>query len=131
MNTLRSSLALVALVALATGVADTAQAAATLSTGPVRVSADPAHGDLLRCGAVNVGTKEIEVVITATLDDTFQSPPLFVTPGQTATIFNPNSGPSSANGFCRFTIKGGKKNVRASACALDQNNNCRAAAGAD
>lgn len=107
-----------------------AHALPVLTTGPLRIGANAATGDDLVCMAVNIGKKTIEVRITSELDNVVVGPNLFLAPGETATNFNTNSDPASRNGLCRFEVKGGKKNVRASACALDQNNNCRAAVDA-
>ncbi len=101
--------------------------AAFLATGPLRLDDNPANGTILQCAAVNVGNKDIEVAITATLEATDVQPPQVLGPGESASLFNLNSGPGSREGWCRFNLVAGKKaHLKASACALDQNNNCRA-----
>jgi len=116
---------------LCVALAGTAQAS-FLATGPVRVDDDPANGDVLQCTAVNVGNKDVELVITAALDDVEIVPPHTVAPGQRSSAYNANDDAAPRIGYCRFNVLSGKKkNIRGAACALDEHTNCRSALPAE
>ena len=110
------------LVLTLTGVAQ----AARLATAPMRIDNIVANGNALECSIVNIGKKNVEVTITTVLDNT-TTIPLVVSPGGLKSVSNINAAAFSLLGYCIFEVKGGKKNVRASACARDKNQNCRAA----
>jgi len=127
MKSLRIGSILAALVLAWTGAA---HAAATLTAGPASISHDVANGNVLACLVVNVSAKDVEVTVTAHLDDTEVTGPSLLTPGEFRVAFNDNSAGFPSTGHCEFEVKGGKKNVRASLCALDEHGSCRAASPA-
>lgn len=107
--------------------APAAHALPTLVAGPASISHDVGAGNRLACSVVNVGAKDVEVTVTALLDDTSATGPSVLAPGDFVVAFNENSAGFPFTGHCEVEVKGGKKNVRASLCALDQDGNCRAA----
>lgn len=88
--------------------------AATLVTSPVSIFA---LGDLkiVSCVALNVGKKDVEVLIEVwgSVPITLQSFPL--EPGHSASVSDNTQGAR----HCRFTFKGSAKAVRASLQAMD------------
>jgi hypothetical protein len=101
--------------------------AATLAAGPLRIDDSAANGDVLDCSVVNISDGNVEVMTTAVLDDSLPCGPFEVPPGGRARCQNSNASLGAILGHCVFEVGGGKKKVRASACALDGNLNCRAA----
>ncbi len=102
--------------------------ASFVATGLLRIDDDPSNGNVLQCTAVNTGKKDIELVITAALNDFEIVPPHTLGPGQRSSAYNANDTASPKMGYCRFNvISGKKKDLRGAACALDEHTNCRAA----
>jgi hypothetical protein len=101
--------------------------AATLVAGPLRLDDSAANGDVLDCSVVNVSDGDVEVMTTAVLDDSLSCGPFTLPPGGRTTCQNSNASVGAVLGPCVFEVGGGKRKVRASACALDGNFNCRAA----
>ncbi len=90
--------------------------AAPLVAGPLLVDDNFAVGDTLWCLSVNIGTKPIEMTVViafdgvSTLDVTLQ-------PGEVSRLWAHNFTSLSLTGYCSFDVtKGGKKNLRATAC---------------
>ena len=90
--------------------------AGTLYAGPLRLS----QGDNISCQIVNVGKRDLqEVVVEAHADGSDSHGPSTLAQGETEAITQGATVGSSTQGWCRFTFKGGKRNVRATACVLD------------
>jgi len=90
-----------------------AQAATTLYAGPLRVGV----GGQLVCEILNAGNQDVTSVgIEATVDTTVPSGTPVLTPGAVLSASRINEAAGSQSGRCKFTFKGAKKSVRASAC---------------
>lgn len=100
-------------VLLSASAASVAQAATILHAGPLRVGV----GGQLVCEILNVGSQDVTSVgIEATADETVPSGTPVLTPGAVLTASRINESAGSQPGRCKFTFKGAKKSVRASAC---------------
>jgi hypothetical protein len=111
---------LIALVLALPGIAS----ATTLVAGPLRVGNATARLD---CRAINVGTKD-RVVRIEIVDSDGE---VVVDSGDVTIVPGENDGRLSQPGqsvlFCRFTLAGGRRDIRASACQLDAAGACTAA----
>lgn len=112
-------------VALVLGLVGTAQAA-TLATGPLRVDGSGGTENVIECSLVNIGKKDLEVTITVVLGTGSLDLDFVVPPGGTTANSVLNGG-GWKSGYCRFDVKGGKKNVRASVCVRDEFDPCGSA----
>ena len=112
------------------GLATTSHAA-LLATAPLRIDDDEGPFHVLECSVVNVGRSDVEVTMTAVADDQRGPFDLRLAPGASISLWNANLGSSTVLGHCRFDVKGGKKNVRASGCVRANSGSCRAAVPAN
>lgn len=120
----------IATCALLVGLASTSHAA-LLATGPLRIDDDEGPFPYLECSAVNVGRSEVEITMTAVADDQRGPFELRLAPGGSISLWNANLSSSTVLGHCRFDVKGGRKNVRASGCVRAHRGSCRAAVPAN
>ena len=79
------------------------------------------EGQTLSCTAINVGRKDVPMRI-----DVFEADEYDGTPGSVGNAFPPGGSTGAslagpANGFCRLTYSGSKKNVRASIQVSESN----------
>lgn len=104
-----------AIVAVLLGTATTAFGV-ELVAGPVVV---PSGADLV-CTAVNRGKKQMNVEYDPVIENNPLPNPQVGTiqPGRTQRIEHGNFLPSESSGFCKFTFKGGRKNLQATASVL-------------
>lgn len=100
--------------------------ATTMTTPPVRISNDPAHGHRMICSAVNVGTKDVTMVMHRELDGPGSTFQFTLSPGEQVWMSPENESGSSKLGYCSFEFTGPKKRVRASVCAQRPDGNCSA-----
>ena len=100
--------------------------ATMMTTPPVRIGNDPAHGHRLICLAVNVGKKDIDMVMHCDLDGPCSTFPFVLPPGQPVWMSPENESGSSKLAYCGFEFSGPKKNVRATVCVQRADGNCSA-----
>ena len=96
-----------------------AHAGPTLRAGPMRLDniPGPYGGGRLNCAVVNVSNKQLEVVISNTIDGVAITTPKFLDPGAWAGVASTNNGASTYLGHCAFeVIGGGRDDVRATGC---------------